>query len=72
MKKIVLKLLQNVEITRTIYLNSERSVEYLKENAVSTYPWRFLRSITLEQVEFKLEKIIGIKCSKSCKSIVSR
>ena len=29
-------------------------------NAFSTYSWRFLRSNKLEQLEFKLEKIIGI------------
>ena len=48
------------EISRTIYLNSERSEQFLKENNSLTYFWRFLRSNTLEQFKFKLEKIIGI------------
>ena len=30
------------------------------QNAVLTCSWRFLRSNKLEQLEFKLEKIIGI------------
>ena len=31
-----------------------------QQNAFLTCSWRFLRSNTLEQLEFKLEKIIGI------------
>ena len=41
-----------------LYSNSERSVQFLKQNDFLTYSWMFLRSNTLEQVEFKLEKII--------------
>ena len=49
------------EITRTIYSNSERSEQFLKQNAPLTYSWRFLRSNTLEQLKFKLDKIIWIQ-----------
>ena len=45
------------EITRTIYSNSERSEQFL---VTDCYSWRFLISNKLEQLEFKLEKIIGI------------
>ena len=34
--------------------------ELAKQNAFLTCSWRFLRSNELEQLEFKLEKIIGI------------
>ena len=37
------------EITRSIYSNSERSVQFLKQNAFLTCSCRFLRSNTLEQ-----------------------
>ena len=50
------------EITRKIYSNSERSEQFLKQNDFLTYFWRFFRSNTLEQIEFKLEK-----CRKSLK-----
>ena len=33
---------------------------FWKQNAVLTCSWRFLMSNKLEQLEFKLEKIIGI------------
>ena len=33
------------EITRTIYFNSERSEQFLKQNALLTCSWRFLKSI---------------------------
>ena len=33
---------------------------FWQENAFITCSWRFLRSNKLEQLEFKLEKIIGI------------
>ena len=46
--------------TKTIYSNSERSVQFLKQNDFLTCYWRFLKYNTLEQLEFKLEKIIGI------------
>ena len=39
---------------------SERSVQFWKQNAFLTYAWRFLRSNTIEQLEFKLGKIAGI------------
>ena len=42
------------EITRSIYSNSESSVQFLNQNAL------FLRSNTLGQLELKLEKIILI------------
>ena len=48
------------KITRIINSNSERSVQFMKNNAFLTCSWRFLRANTLEQLEFKLEKIIGI------------
>ena len=32
------------EISRTIYSKSERSDQFLKQNAVLTFSWRFLRS----------------------------
>ena len=32
-----------VDITRTIYWKSERSVQFLKQNSFLTWPWRFLR-----------------------------
>ena len=51
---------KNFEITRTIYSNSERSVQFLKQTDFLTCPWRFLKYNTLEQLEFKLEKTIGI------------
>ena len=44
----------------TICLNSERFEQFWKENYFLIYSWRFLRSDKLEQLEFKLEKIIGI------------
>ena len=62
------KLLNFFEITKTNNSNSESSEEFLKQNAFLTFSWRFFRSITLEQLEFKLEKIIGILkkvCRKS-------
>ena len=37
------------------------SVQCLKQNAYFTYSWRFLRSNTIEQLKFKLEKIIWIQ-----------
>ena len=32
------------EITQTSYSNSERSEQFMKQNAFLTYSWRFLRS----------------------------
>ena len=49
------------EITSTIYSNNKRSEQYLKQNAFFTCSWRFLISNKLEQLKFKLDKIIGIK-----------
>ena len=43
-------------LARTIYLNKERSEEFLKQSAFLTCSWRFLKSNTLEQLYFKLEK----------------
>ena len=48
-------------ITRTIYSTSERSEQFLKQNVFLTCSWRIIRSNTLEQFKFKLEKIIGIQ-----------
>ena len=47
-------------ILRSIYSNSERQLQFLKHNAFVTFSGRFLRSDTLEKLEFKLEKIIWI------------
>ena len=48
------------EITRTIYSNSESSVQFLKQNAFLTCSWRFLKSDTVElgfrSLQKKLEK----------------
>ena len=44
------------EITRTIYSNSESSELFLKQNAFLTFYWSFLRSNTIEQFSFKLER----------------
>ena len=52
--------LQTIKITRTIYSNTERPIQFLKQNTFSTCSWRFLWSDTLEQLRFKLEKLIGI------------
>ena len=38
------------EITRTIYSNSKRSEQFLKQNVFLTCSWSFLRSNTLEQL----------------------
>ena len=46
--------------TRTIYSNSERSEQFSVTECFLTYSWRFLISNKLEQLEFKLEKNIGI------------
>ena len=49
------------EITRTIYSNSERSEQFLATECFFNFcPWKFIISNKLEQLEFKLEKIIGI------------
>ena len=50
-------------VTRTIYLNSERTDQFLKRNVFLTCSWRFLRSNILEQLDIKSEKNIGIKKS---------
>jgi hypothetical protein len=50
-------------LDRTIYSNSERSEQILVLNRMLflTCSWRFLISNKLEQLEFKLEKNIGIE-----------
>ena len=48
------------EITRTIYSNSEMSEQLLVTECILTFSWRFLIFNKLEQLEFKLEKIIWI------------
>jgi hypothetical protein len=40
-----------------IYFHSERSEQFLKQNDLLTFSWRFLRSNTLQKLELKLEKI---------------
>ena len=47
------------EITRTIYSNSERSKQFLVTECCLTCSGRFFMSDELEQLEFKLEKILG-------------
>ena len=47
-------------ITRTIFSHSERSEQFLLTECFLTCSWRFLISNKLEQLEFKLEKIVGI------------
>ena len=59
------------EITITIYSNSESSPQVLKQDAFLTCSWRFFRYDKLLQLEFKLEKNIGIqkhagKVRKNC------
>ena len=46
------------EIPRTIYSNSERSEQFVKQNVCS---WRFFRSNILEQLDFIFEKILGFR-----------
>ena len=48
------------KILRSIYSNSERSDQFLKQNVFLTWSLMFLRSNRLEQLKFKLKKIIGI------------
>ena len=36
--------------------NIEKSEQFLKQNAFLTCSWRFLKTNTLEQLQFKLEK----------------
>ena len=48
------KMLSSLELL--IYSNSERSEQFMEQNAFLTCSWRLLRSNTLES---KLEKIIG-------------
>ena len=54
------RICKNFEMTRTIYSNSESSEEYLVTECFLTCSWRFLMSNRLGQLEFKLEKNIGI------------
>ena len=50
------KLLRSIEQ----FIQTERSENFLVTECVLTCSWRFLISNKLEQLEFKLEKIIGI------------
>jgi hypothetical protein len=50
---------KNFEVITTIYSNSERPEESLARECFIT-SWRFLISDKLEQLELKLEKIVGI------------
>ena len=56
-----LRICENFDITTAIYSNSEMSEQFLKQNAFLTCSLMFLRSNTLEQFKFKLEKITGIQ-----------
>ena len=57
-----LRIFKIFEITGTIYSNSERSEQFLvTECFFLTCSWRFLISNKLEQLEFKLEKILGFR-----------
>ena len=47
-------------ITRTIYQTVKGQNNFWSQNAFLTCSWRFLISNKLEQLDFKLEKIIGI------------
>jgi hypothetical protein len=47
-------------MTRTIYSNSERSEQFLVIECFLTCFWMFLLSYKLEQLEFRLEKNLGI------------
>ena len=47
-------------ITITIYSNSERAEQFLKQNAFSNLFLEVSQTNKIEQLEFKLEKIIGI------------
>ena len=55
------KIFKIFEISRTIYSNREGQNNFWWQNAFLTCSWRFLRSNRLGQLEFKLEKIIGIE-----------
>ena len=48
------------EITRTIYLKSERSKQFLVTEGFFNCSWKFYIFDRLEQLGFKLEKNIGI------------
>ena len=48
-----------VDITRTIYLKSEKSEQFLNQNVLLTYFWSFLRSNTFQQ--FKSEFFLGFR-----------
>ena len=56
------RMCKNFVITKTIYSNSERYIRTIFETEFFlTYSWKFLRSNTSEQLELKLEKIIGVQ-----------
>ena len=54
------RICKSFEITRTTCLNSERSEKFLVTNAFFACSRMLLISNKLEQLEFKLEEIIGI------------
>ena len=54
------KFAKKIEITRTIYSNSERLEQFLVTGCFLTCSWWFLISNKLEKLEFKLENIIGV------------
>ena len=41
------------------FWNSFKTVQFLKTDFLKTWSWRFLRSNTFRQLEFKLKKMIG-------------
>ena len=55
------ELAKNFETTRSIFSNSKRSEKNLKQKASLAHSWRFLRSGTLEQLQFKLGEKMGFR-----------
>ena len=54
-------MIEENQVTRTIYSDNERSEQFLKQNGFLTCSWRFLRSNKSKQLEFKLEKLFGFR-----------
>ena len=55
------KIVLVIEKIFKIYSNSESSEQFLVTECFLTCSWRFLIAKKLEQLEFKLEKIIGMQ-----------
>ena len=56
-----MRICQYFEITRTIHSKSERSEQFLVTDCFLTCSWRFLISNKLQQLEFKLENLLGFR-----------